>query len=196
MSFLTSDQIEALLVALGRRKRQDALLITKLCLATGARWSEAECLRVQQLRGSAVHFTQTKTDKNRSVPIDPVLAEEILAFRASKSKVIGDRIFESSAGAFRMGVRDACIELPEGQLTHVLRHTFASHFMMNGGNILTLQRILGHSSLQMTMRYSHLAPEHLQEARQLNPLALLAQRPPKSDAGFTHEAANTGAGRA
>ncbi|KVR71564.1 integrase [Burkholderia vietnamiensis] len=175
LSFLTSNQIEALLAALGRRKRQDALLITKLCLATGARWSEAECLRVPQLRGNAVHFTQTKTDKNRSVPIDPALAEEILAFRASKSKDVGDRIFESSAGAFRMGVRDACIELPEGQLTHVLRHTFASHFMMNGGNILTLQRILGHSSLQMTMRYAHLAPEHLQEARRLNPLARLAE---------------------
>ncbi|MBF3714409.1 tyrosine-type recombinase/integrase [Burkholderia pseudomallei] len=106
------------------------------------------------MRGNAVHFTQTKTDKNRSAPIDPALAEEILAFRASKSEVIGDHIFENSAGAFRMGVRDACIELPEGQLIHVLRHTFASHFMMNGGNILTLQRILGHSDLPPTNRAS------------------------------------------
>ena len=174
LSFLTSDQIDSLLVALSRRKRQDALLITKLCLATGARWSEAECLRVQQLRGNAVHYTQTKTDKNRSVPIDAALAEEILTFRASKTKDLGDRFFESSAGAFRMAIEDAKINLPEGQLTHVLRHTFASHFMMNGGNILTLQRILGHSSLQMTMRYAHLAPDHLQEAKNLNPLALLS----------------------
>jgi len=59
------------------------------------------------------------------------------------------------------------------QARHALRHTFASHFMMNGGNIITLQRILGHSSLTMTMRYAHLAPEHLQEAKNLNPLALL-----------------------
>lgn len=175
LSFLTLNQIETLLAALGRRKRQDALVITKLCLATGARWSEAECLRVQQLRGNAVHFTQTKTDKNRSVPIAPVLADEIFAFRASKTGDVGDRFFESCAGAFRMAVRDAHIELPEGQLTHVLRHTFASHFMMSGGNILTLQRILGHSSLQMTMRYAHLAPDHLQEARHLNPLARLAE---------------------
>lgn len=43
--------------------------------------------------------------------------------------------------------------------------------MMNGGNILTLQRILGHGSLTMTMRYAHLAPEHLHEAKNLNPLA-------------------------
>lgn len=32
------------------------------------------------------------------------------------------------------------VALPRGQKSHVLRHTFASHFMMNGGNILTLQK--------------------------------------------------------
>jgi len=45
--------------------------------------------------------------------------------------------------------------------------------MMNEGNILTLQRILGHASLTMTMHYAHLGPEHLQEAKSLNPLARL-----------------------
>ncbi|MGP9701914.1 MULTISPECIES: tyrosine-type recombinase/integrase [Halomonas] len=56
------------------------------------------------------------------------------------------------------------IELPRGQRTHVLRHTFASHFVINGGNLLTLQKIMGHQSIQMTMRYAHLAPDHLKEA--------------------------------
>lgn len=42
---------------------------------------------------------------------------------------------------------------------HGLRHTFASHWMMNGGDIFRLQGILGHKSMQMTERYSHLAPE-------------------------------------
>jgi site-specific recombinase XerD len=45
--------------------------------------------------------------------------------------------------------------------------------MMNGGNILALQKILGHSTLTMTMRYAHLAPDHLQEAKTLNPLSRL-----------------------
>jgi integrase len=41
---------------------------------------------------------------------------------------------------------------------------------MRGGNILTLQKILGHTSLAMTMRYAHLSPDHLQDALTLNPL--------------------------
>jgi integrase len=44
---------------------------------------------------------------------------------------------------------------------HALRHTFASHFVMSGGNILTLQKILGHSDLKMTLIYAHLAPDFL-----------------------------------
>lgn len=56
-------------------------------------------------------------------------------------------------------------------MTPVLRNTFASHFMMNGGNILILQRILGHASILDTMRYSHFAPDHLEDAVRLNPLA-------------------------
>lgn len=57
-------------------------------------------------------------------------------------------------------------------MTHALRHTCTSHFMMKGGNSLTLQRILGHASLAMTMRYAHLVPDQLQEATRLNSLAL------------------------
>ncbi|RWX76399.1 integrase, partial [Pseudomonas aeruginosa] len=38
-----------------------------------------------------------------------------------------------------------------------------------GHNILTLQKILGHSSLTMTMRYAHLSPEHLQDAVRFGP---------------------------
>lgn len=48
-----------------------------------------------------------------------------------------------------------------------------TQFSIQGGNILALQKILGHANLVMTMRYAHLSPERLQEAVQLNPLAPL-----------------------
>jgi integrase len=46
---------------------------------------------------------------------------------------------------------------------HALRHTFASHYVMAGGNILALQKILGHSDIKMTLIYAHLAPDFLGE---------------------------------
>ncbi len=42
--------------------------------------------------------------------------------------------------------------------------------MMNGGNILVLQRVLGHTDIKMTMRYAHFAPDHLEGAVTFNPL--------------------------
>lgn len=47
---------------------------------------------------------------------------------------------------------------------HDMRHTFASHYMMNGGNIYDLQKLLGHKDIKTTMKYAHLSPEHLLEA--------------------------------
>lgn len=48
-----------------------------------------------------------------------------------------------------------------------LRHTFASHFMMKGGNLFELQKLLGHANIEETMIYAHLSPEHLEKASQI-----------------------------
>ena len=50
---------------------------------------------------------------------------------------------------------------------HDLRHTFASHFMMNGGNLYDLQKILGHTKYEMTQIYAHLSPDHLAGTTQI-----------------------------
>ena len=48
----------------------------------------------------------------------------------------------------------------DGFTWHCLRHTFASRLVMAGVDIRTLAELMGHRTLQMTMRYAHLAPEH------------------------------------
>lgn len=47
---------------------------------------------------------------------------------------------------------------------HKFRHTFASHLVMKGVGIETVSKLLGHSSIEMTMKYAHLAPDHLRKA--------------------------------
>ena len=51
--------------------------------------------------------------------------------------------------------------------THGLRHTFASHLVMRGASLKAVQELLGHESIEMTLRYSHLTPDVKREAVQL-----------------------------
>lgn len=47
---------------------------------------------------------------------------------------------------------------------HVLRHTFASHLLMRGAPLKAVQELLGHATIDMTMRYAHLSPAAMNEA--------------------------------
>ncbi|MCZ6696139.1 MAG: site-specific integrase, partial [Acidobacteria bacterium] len=53
--------------------------------------------------------------------------------------------------------------LGEDVTFHTLRHTFASWFMMNGGDLYRLQRYMGHSTITLTQRYAHLSPDYMRE---------------------------------
>lgn len=141
----------------------DSDIVFKICLVTDTRWSEAESLRKNHLAKYKITYTNTKGRKNRTVPISKELYESLPDDKKGQ-------LFSDCYGAFRSALERTGIELPAGQLTHVLRHTFASHFMMNGGNILVLQRVLGHTDIKMTMRYAHFSPDHLEDAVKLNPL--------------------------
>ncbi|WP_032192282.1 phage integrase, partial [Escherichia coli] len=159
MTYLAKSEISKLLDTLTGDDRRVALL----CLSTGARWGEGSTLRGEQVNHGRVTFLKTKNGKKRTVPISEELEKEI------KTSDTGP-LFKVDYENFCERLRQVKPDLPRGQATHVLRHTFASWFMMNGGNIIALQQILGHASIQQTMVYAHLAPDYLQHAVTLNPL--------------------------
>lgn len=170
MKFLNIDEIKTLLIELDRSGNPHLGLIARVCLATGARWGEAEGLKMTQIQDGQITYAQTKSGKVRHVKISAEL-EELLREHHKKHGKEG-RLFTPSRSAFAVALARTNLSLPNGQMTHVLRHTFASHFIKETGDILSLQRLLGHSDLKMTMRYAHLAPEHLALVLKANPLAL------------------------
>ena len=169
LSYLNRSQIDTLLESiLSGCKNKSTWYVTQICLRTGARWSEAEQLTRKQLHDGRITYEFTKSKKTRTVPLDPMFYSQII--NKAKHKNPDDRLFDNCISSFRRAVYRTELDFPRGQMTHILRHSFASHFIMNGGNILTLQRILGHSDITMTMRYAHLSPDHLKDAIEFNPM--------------------------
>lgn len=168
LTFLELSQIDRLLDECKRSLNNHTFPVALVCLATGARWGEAESLTRSQFAQGMIHFHRTKNGRSRSVPVP-----ESVFKAAFENASPGTRLFTSCKSAFR-GAYERCGFYTPGQMTHILRHTFASHFMMAGGDILTLQRILGHGDIKMTMRYAHLSPGHLSSALAYSPLAQMS----------------------
>lgn len=165
LAYLTDAQVDHLFEVIHERCRTPHVaMVAAICLATGARWGEAQALTPERVRGGLVTFVNTKGKRVRSIPIDPLLEQQIHRHFKQHST------FSNCLNSFDKTLDATKLVLPAGRASHVLRHTFASRFVMNGGNILTLQKILGHQSLAMTMRYAHLAPDHLQDAVRFGPI--------------------------
>jgi integrase len=157
-------------------------------LNTGMRRGEILGLKWNQINNGFIYLRETKTNESRQVPINDTLAalfkklreqrgfgsEYVFTFsRKDKKKkdaqgnlinVIqnepGDRI-NSVKVSFSAAIRRAKIQ---DLRFHDLRHTFASHFVMRGGSLKDLQEILGHKTMTMTLRYSHLSQDHKMKA--------------------------------
>lgn len=170
MSFLTIEQCSRLIEECRNSSNEFVWAVAMICLATGARWIEAETLTQSCFVSGKVIFRDTKNGKSRAIPIDPALQREIMTCALPGP----GRLFGSCRSAFRSAYERCGFSTPQ-QLTHILRHTFASHYMMNGGDILTLQRILGHGNINMTMRYAHLSPDHLESAMRLSPISEISR---------------------
>jgi integrase len=163
LSYLTKDQLDRLMVEVNQSTNESLQYVVLVCLVTGARWSEAEGLTLSNCINQGFQFVDTKNGQSRFVPVSGSVFLQI-------KKCLKEKHFQSCYSAYRSAFARTGLTVPAGQLAHILRHTFASHFVMNGGNIVALQKILGHSSLNITMRYSHLSPDYLIQAVHLNPL--------------------------
>ena len=143
-----------------------AILIT--ALNTGMRKGEILGLKWKDIafRQRVIVLLDTKNNERREVPINKLLFKVLLAVKKNPdspyvfSKKNGKpysnvrRSFETTKG--KAGIEDFRF--------HDLRHTFASHLVMAGVGLKTVQELLGHKSYEMTLRYTHLSPDHKKAA--------------------------------
>jgi len=166
LAYLEEHEILALMASLKQRDEEVAL-IAELCLSTGARWREAQNIQARQIKHGMVYYVKTKTLKNRTVKIGSDLEKRLKA-RASVGRIFRESECDK---VFRKAIEDANIELPDGQMTHVLRHTYATHCLSNGMDIYVVSNMLGHKSIKTTERYLHLVRSRNTDSDVLNPLA-------------------------
>ena len=143
-------------------------LIVLIAVSTGMRSTEIHRLRwsdVMYSEGLLAVRARLKNGKVRYVPMPSELAEEVRRYPA----VIGqDRIFPPKGGPTSRRQRlEGSFEdlLDRAKIQdfwfHDLRHTFASWYMMNGGDLYELAKLLGHANIKMTERYAKLGRAHI-----------------------------------
>ena len=105
---------------------------------------------------------ETKSKKIRRIPINSVLKSylsELEGVTLASGNVVPTLHSDSFRKIFARMAREASVKPIR---FHDLRHTFASNFLMSGGSIYDLRQILGHSTVQVTERYTHFVPNYLQ----------------------------------
>ena len=180
-SSLTQDDAQLMLDCLASQNRPDwekkrDLAILMLMYGAGLRLSEALSLKASDIPLGPWLEIQGKGQKTRSVPVLAILQEAVSAARAccpfqpqgdtplfcsSRGGPYGPRAVQRMVEKLRLTTG-----LPARTTPHSLRHAFATHLLEGGGDLRSIQQLLGHASLSTTQRYTHLDQARLRAVYQ------------------------------
>lgn len=171
-AFLSADDAHALLSA---TDGQEVGVMIRVALRTGVRlgellalrWEDVDwagaTLKIERTQGLRADTTGTpKGGKPRAIPLAPSVVSALKAHRHLKGPWVfcGSKATPYVPNTALKMLRRACAAANIPRVTwHVLRHTFASHLVMTNTPLRVVQELMGHATLEMTMRYSHLTPE-------------------------------------
>ena len=164
---LSYDQIMKLLGNISMVNREPWIIKRNVALLTllygcGLRINEALSLNYGDIGGDFIKV-YGKGSKERLVPVLPTVNEKINDYvRSCPHKMdpdgplfLGVRGKKLQPAIFQKTMQDlrAELNLPETATPHALRHSFATHLLSQGGDLRTIQELLGHSSLSSTQKY-------------------------------------------
>jgi integrase len=183
--FLTEDEEARLLDASTPALRR----LTQIGLLTGFRRQELAHLRPEHVdldrNTVSVAAIFSKNGESRTLPMGARLRSllgEALSLRGNAPTVlVTDAGLPWTPDAITTAFQTLCKRIGLGVMgPHVMRHTFASRLVMAGVDLRTVQELMGHKTIAMTMRYAHLSPDHKRSAMDL----LEARFSEKSPANF------------
>jgi len=175
--FWTFEEAERLLAGAEGEERTMILVALKTGLRfgelLGLRWQDVDLVAGRIMVRQSIVMGKVGTPKSgyaREVP----LGEDVLKALNAHRHLRGPLVFCDldghmlTQGEPRYWIERACRKAGLRQLGwHCCRHTFASHLAMRGAPLKAIQELLGHATIQMTMRYAHLAPEVARDAVRL-----------------------------
>lgn len=160
--------------------RRDALML-RMLYETGMRRSELAGLRESSVDlGALTVKVLGKRNKERIIPIENEMAHNISEYIALKKQTVGETewLFVTPKGrqvtdnmVYRV-VKRYMVPLSDADRIspHVFRHSFATHILSEGGDLLAIKELLGHEELSTTEVYTHVTREHLKDVyRQAHP---------------------------
>lgn len=140
--------------------------IVMLALQTGMRKSEILYLKWDDIDfdQKLIFVRNSKNGEAREIPINSKVANFLKDLKFKSPYVFCNkdgRPYGSVRKSFARALKKSGID---DFRFHDLRHTFASHLVMQGVDLVTVKELLGHKSLRMTLRYAHLSPGHRRDA--------------------------------
>jgi len=164
--FLSEDERQRLLDSCQVSRNSSLYTIVVLALSTGARRGELLSLHWSDvnLKRGMLTFRKTKNGETRAVPLTGY-ALEVLAHHTKLRRLDTILVFPERTGTRPMSIREAWkFAIQRAGITnfrfHDLRHSAASYLAMGGASLAEIAEVLGHKTLQMTKRYTHLTESH------------------------------------
>jgi len=157
LRYLSEDEIRKLL---NECKTDYLRTILIIALNTGMRKGEILNLSWNDLdfNNRLIHIYETKNNERRDIPMNNFVFETLSSYRA-KQPLSDGKIFPYLD--VKKSFHGACAKAAIKDFRfHDLRHTFASHLVMGGVDLATVKELMGHKSIEMTLRYAHLSPDH------------------------------------
>jgi integrase len=164
--YLLPDERVRLLAACRQSRNPLLYAVVVVALGTGGRKDEVRCLQwpAVDLDMRVVRFVKTKTHRARAVPLVGECFDVVVQLWQERRGGV-PWVFPSWRGDKPVAItspwetaRDAA-GIKDFRF-HDLRHSFASYLAMNGASLRDIAELLGHSSVQMTLIYTHLMPAH------------------------------------